>query len=119
MLRIYLLGSFRLFYKDEPLKFSALPKTLPLWAYLLLNPAPVARDQLASALWPDIDSNEARAKLRRHLHDLRRALPRRGRANRGSWLTTAPFNGIRLPRPGLTWPPLNTMSQTPPGWLQP
>jgi predicted ATPase/DNA-binding SARP family transcriptional activator len=75
MLRIYLLGSFQVLAEDEPLKFSTLPKTLPLWAYLLLNPAPIARDQLAALFWPASEPVDARSKLRRHLHDLRRALP--------------------------------------------
>lgn len=39
MLQIYLFGSLRLLYNDQPLKFAALPKTLPLFAYLLLNRA--------------------------------------------------------------------------------
>jgi predicted ATPase/DNA-binding SARP family transcriptional activator len=75
MLQIYLLGSFRLSHADEPLKFATLPKTLPLWAYLLLETRAVPRDQLAYTLWPDVGEAEARSNLRRHLHDLRRALP--------------------------------------------
>jgi predicted ATPase/DNA-binding SARP family transcriptional activator len=76
MLRIHLFGALRLFDNEQPLKFSSLPKTLPLWAYLLLNPAPsTPRDQLAYTLWPDVSEAEARGNLRRHLHDLRRALP--------------------------------------------
>ena len=75
MLRIYLLGPLRLFDQETPRSFSALPKTLPLWAYLLLNPEPIARDRLANLLWPERSQAEARANLRRHLHDLRQALP--------------------------------------------
>ncbi len=76
MLRIYLLGAFRLLYQDQPLKFSALPKTLPLWTQLLLNRGKaMPRRQLAYTLWPDANEAEARSNLRRHLYELRRVLP--------------------------------------------
>ncbi len=76
MLRIHLLGSLRLFYQDRPLKFSALPKTLPLWTYLLLyRDKAVPRQMLAYTLWPDGNEAEARSNLRRHLYELRRVLP--------------------------------------------
>lgn len=76
MLRIHFFGSLRLFHDEQPLKFSALPKTLPLLAHLLLQRnAPTARDHLAFTLWPDGAEADARSNLRRHLHDLRRALP--------------------------------------------
>ena len=76
MLKIHLLGNLRLFESERAQKFSGLPKTLPLYAYLLLNRAvPVPREQLAFTLWPDDKEEDAKAKLRRHLHDLRRALP--------------------------------------------
>ncbi len=76
VLRIYLLGQPRFDFNGQPLKFSVLPKTLPLCAYLLLHRAqPVARDTVAFTLWPDRPETGARANLRRHLHDLRRALP--------------------------------------------
>lgn len=71
-----LLGGFRLLVDGQPYKFSALPKTTPLLTYLLLNAtAPAARDHIAYTLWPDMGESEARSNLRRHLHDLRRALP--------------------------------------------
>jgi predicted ATPase/DNA-binding SARP family transcriptional activator len=76
MLFIHLFGELQLFDDDQPWKFSAPPKTLPLWAYLLLrrhNPLP--RNRLASTLWPEAAEAEARANLRRHLNYLRRALP--------------------------------------------
>lgn len=76
MLRIHLFSSLRLFYQDQPLKFSALPKTLPLWSYLLLNRKQVwPRPLLAYTLWPDVNEAEARSNLRRHLYELRRVLP--------------------------------------------
>ncbi|MEZ4769136.1 MAG: BTAD domain-containing putative transcriptional regulator [Caldilineales bacterium] len=76
MLRIHLFGYLRLFFDDRALTFVALPRALPLWAYLLLNRGqPVAREALAFTLWPDSTEAQARGSLRRHLYDLRRALP--------------------------------------------
>lgn len=76
MIQISLLGGFRLLVDGQPYKLSALPKSTPLLAYLLLHAAaPVARDQIAYTLWPDEAEGQARSNLRRHLHDLRRAFP--------------------------------------------
>jgi len=76
VLRICLLGQPRFEFNGQPLKFAALPKTLPLCGYLLLHRAqPVSRDTVAFTLWPDRPESGARANLRRHLHDLRRVLP--------------------------------------------
>ncbi len=76
MLYIHLLGHLRLYQDDHPLPFRGLPKTLPLWACLLLNRAgPIPRSTLAYLLWPDDPEGTARSKLRRHLYDLERALP--------------------------------------------
>ena len=76
MLHIHLFGHLRLFLDGRPQKFSALPKTIPLLAYLILHrQAHVPRDTLAYTLWPDVPETEARANLRRHLHELRRNLP--------------------------------------------
>jgi DNA-binding SARP family transcriptional activator len=76
MLYIHLFGHLRLFGDNQPLKFSARPKVLPLWAYLLLNRAkPVPRDALAYLLWPDVLEDAARTNLRRHLYELRHVLP--------------------------------------------
>lgn len=76
MLYVHLFGYLRVFDDERPLQFVALPKTLPLWAYLLLNRTrPVPRDTLAYLLWPDTPESVARANLRRHLHELRQALP--------------------------------------------
>lgn len=110
MLYIHLLGHLRLFIDEQPLQFSALPKTLPMWAYLLLNRAnPLPRDTLAFLLWPDTSEQAARANLRRHLYDLRRVLPspspehpwllsRAGtlqwNPNAGYWLDVAEFERL-------------------------
>jgi len=76
MLRIKLLGPLRLEYDGVAHRFAALPKTLPLLAYLLLNrTAPLPRSTVAFTLWPDLDEEGARSNLRRHLYELRRTLP--------------------------------------------
>jgi predicted ATPase/DNA-binding SARP family transcriptional activator len=76
MLHIHLFGHLRLLDDRQPLGFDARPKALPLLAYLLLNRArPTPRETLAFLLWPDTPEDTARANLRRHLYDLRRALP--------------------------------------------
>ncbi|NUM44180.1 MAG: tetratricopeptide repeat protein [Anaerolineales bacterium] len=97
LLHIHLFGNLRLVYGAKALPFNALPKTLPLFAYLLLNRGPIPRDALAFTFWPDVDESEARANLRRHLYDLRRVLPesaeewvtREGQTLR--WNTDAPY----------------------------
>ncbi len=76
MLRIHLFGQPRFLADGQPFRLAAPPKTLPLWAYLLLHASqPIGRDTLAFALWPDESEANARANLRRHLHHLQRALP--------------------------------------------
>src|SRR5438270_13665665 len=75
-LHIYLFGQPHVSYDAQPLPFVALPKTWPLWAYLLLHrAAPVPRQTLACTLWPDDPEERGRANLRRHLHALRHILP--------------------------------------------
>lgn len=75
-LAIYLLGALRIVQHQRPLRFTALPRTASLLAYLLLHrAAPLTRAALAFTLWPDVPEETARANLRRHLYDLRRALP--------------------------------------------
>jgi predicted ATPase/DNA-binding SARP family transcriptional activator/Tfp pilus assembly protein PilF len=76
MLHIHLFGYLRLLREGQPYRFRGLPKSAALLAYLLLHrDHPVARDHLAYLLWDDVPESEARANLRRHLHDLLRALP--------------------------------------------
>ncbi|NJN55452.1 MAG: hypothetical protein HC804_12275, partial [Anaerolineae bacterium] len=76
MLQIHLFGHLRLLVDGQPHRFSTLPKTPLLLAYLLLHrDTAVPRDHLAYLLWDDVPEGESRANLRRHLHDLRRALP--------------------------------------------
>jgi predicted ATPase/DNA-binding SARP family transcriptional activator len=75
-LRIFLLGTLRLQWNEQPHKFSGLPKISSLLAFLLLHRThPLEREQVAFTLWADDSESNARANLRRHLHDLKRALP--------------------------------------------
>ena len=76
MLRIHLFGQLRVLDDDTPIRLVAPPKTVPLFAYLLLHrEVPVPRDSVAYALWPDEPEAEARTKVRRHLYHLQRTLP--------------------------------------------
>jgi DNA-binding SARP family transcriptional activator len=73
---VHLLGQPRLLLHAQPVKFAAPPRALPLLAYLPLNRSQaVERQQAAFALWPDDTEAAAWANLRRHLHQLQRALP--------------------------------------------
>ena len=75
-LHIHLFGQLRLFWDERPYPFKALPKVEPILAYLLLNQdTPTLRDSFAFKLWPNVDEKQAKGRLRRHLYDLRRALP--------------------------------------------
>ncbi|GAC1304695.1 MAG: hypothetical protein NVSMB19_15690 [Vulcanimicrobiaceae bacterium] len=75
-----MLGSFRVFGGDAPLRFGAPPRTVPLLAYLAINRAnSLPRETVAGTLWPDSDEESARGNLRRHLHYLSRALPQSDR----------------------------------------
>ncbi|MCB8943197.1 MAG: hypothetical protein H6658_05535 [Ardenticatenaceae bacterium] len=75
-LHIHLFGQLRLFWDERPYPFKALPKAEPLLAYLLLHPqTPTQRHSLAFKLWPDATEKQAKGRLRRHLYNLRHALP--------------------------------------------
>ncbi len=76
MLHIHLFGYLRLINDGQPFPFRGLPKTISLLSYLLLKrKTAVSREHLAYFLWDDVSEDEARANLRRHLHDLIRRLP--------------------------------------------
>ena len=76
MLRIRFFGHLKLDWCGTPHPFAALPKTLPLFAFLLLNRGTdLQRDMVAAQLWPDVTEKTARGNLRRHLYELRRVLP--------------------------------------------
>ena len=68
---IRLLGEPQFRYGDQPVSFGAPARALELLAYLLLHrEAPIARERVASALWPDATDDEARTDLRRHAYYL-------------------------------------------------
>ena len=76
MLHIHLLGHLRVTWNGEVVRFGGLPRTLPLWALLLLNyRQPLGRERLAYTLWPESSESQALANLRRHLYDLKQTLP--------------------------------------------
>ncbi len=76
LLRIQLFDHLQASVDDRPLPLKFPPRTVPLWAYLLLQHGQaVKRLTLAIMLWPDAPEAEARANLRRHLHQLQRSLP--------------------------------------------
>lgn len=75
-LQIYLLGQLRMFVGERPFPFKSLPRVKTLLAYLLLHPDnPIARHKLAFMLWPDVPETKAKSRLRRHIYELRQALP--------------------------------------------
>jgi DNA-binding SARP family transcriptional activator len=76
LLEIRLFGEPVLTFEGAPWRFAPPPRTVPLLAYLALRPGtPVTRARLAALLWPDDPEEDARGKLRRHLHQLQKALP--------------------------------------------
>lgn len=76
MLRVRLFGEGSVDTGDGPRPVDALPKALPLLAYLLIErERPIPRDRMAFDLWPDHDEESALANLRRHLFRLRKMLP--------------------------------------------
>src|SRR5450755_3494692 len=66
--RIHLFGRPHLTEDEAPLKFKAPARALSLLTYLFVHgSAPLSRDAVAFALWPDDIESDARANLRRHL----------------------------------------------------
>jgi DNA-binding SARP family transcriptional activator/tetratricopeptide (TPR) repeat protein len=76
VLRIALLGEPHFSFRGEPYRFEALPRAMPLLAYLILKRAhPESVDAVATLLWPEDRESDARVKLRRHVSVLQAALP--------------------------------------------
>ncbi|MFN8454180.1 MAG: BTAD domain-containing putative transcriptional regulator [Anaerolineae bacterium] len=76
MLKLYLLGGFRLLADDTPVTALNTPRLQALLAYLALHRhAPQPRAHLAFLFWPDSSEAQARTNLRYLLHQLRQALP--------------------------------------------
>ncbi len=74
-LRIHLLGGFQFEDDAETPPALAQPRLQNLLAYLILHrEAPVSRQQLAFALWPDSTEEQAHSNLRNLLHRLRAVL---------------------------------------------
>jgi DNA-binding SARP family transcriptional activator len=76
-LRVHLFGQPRFFVGDAPFKLAGSPKVLGVLAYLLLHREhPVSRESVAFTFWPDDAEETALTNLRRHLNQLKNALPR-------------------------------------------
>jgi tetratricopeptide (TPR) repeat protein len=71
--KLYLFGRPRLEQNGDPLPLER-GKALALLAFLTLHRQPLARNQLASLLWPESDQSAARANLRTALAALKRVL---------------------------------------------
>lgn len=75
LLSVRLLGEVQLRSGDTPLPPLESARAESLLAYLLVHrDAPVTRQCIAFALWPDSTEAQARTNLRHVLHNLRRAL---------------------------------------------
>ena len=75
-LHIYLLGDFLACADNIPLTTLNVPRVQALLAYLALKRnAPQPRQRLAFLFWPDSTEAQARANLRKLLHQLQQALP--------------------------------------------
>jgi predicted ATPase/DNA-binding SARP family transcriptional activator len=75
-LRLKLFGHLEISDEAAAIVSSLRPRARRLLAYLLLHRrAPLARERIAFALWPDSSEPEALGTLRRALSDLRAALP--------------------------------------------
>ena len=76
VLKVYLLGSFRLLYGEAVVTAINTPRLQSLLAYLVLHRhAPPPRSHLAFLFWPDSTEAQARTNLRYLIHQLRHALP--------------------------------------------
>lgn len=76
-LHVQLLGSPRI-VNGTPRSETRLPaQTLLLFAMLVSRKNEILdREEIAFTLWPDYSESDARAALRRHLHNLQQALPK-------------------------------------------
>ncbi|HLJ65739.1 MAG TPA: response regulator [Chloroflexota bacterium] len=89
-LRVYALGSLRV-YLDDKVLFNESWRNKPaktIFKLLFTNRGKrYPKDVLAEELWPETDPDVAANRLRVAVHDLRKALGDRGRAERGtSWI---------------------------------
>lgn len=87
LLHFVLLGGLRVRWADTPIDLRLARQTLRLLAFLLIfRNRTHNREHAAFTLWPDETEADARAKLRRHLHLLSRALPE----SRTPWIVSTP-----------------------------
>lgn len=97
ILRIHLLGDFRLLWGDALLTGFYHPRQQALLAFLLLRRhAPQARHHLAFTFWPDSSEEQAHTNLRNLIFKVRRALPAPDRfltitTQTVQWRLDAPF----------------------------
>jgi len=76
ILRIHLLGDFRLLWGDELLPGFYYPRQQAFLAFLLLHrQAPQPRHHLAFTFWPDSSEEQAHTNLRNLLFKVRKVLP--------------------------------------------
>lgn len=73
LLRVYLLGGFRIERGSETIRCST-RKVESLFAYLILHPEPHAREKLAALFWGDATDEQARHSLRTALAAIRKEL---------------------------------------------
>ncbi|MEM9008918.1 MAG: AAA-like domain-containing protein [Cyanobacteria bacterium P01_F01_bin.86] len=75
-LQVRLFGKLSLNVDGTPLTGMTSERLQALLAFLLLHrEAPQSRQQLAVNLWPEVGDAEAKANLRRRLHELKQQLP--------------------------------------------
>jgi DNA-binding SARP family transcriptional activator len=75
-LHIRLFGRLEVVYGGSRRPFTPPPRARPLLGYLVLHAGEaLGRSSLAALFWPDEPDEDARANLRRHLHQIVRALP--------------------------------------------
>jgi DNA-binding SARP family transcriptional activator len=95
-LQIQLLGTFQVFYNNEPLTTISQARQRALLVYLLLHRhTPQSRRQLAFLFWPYSTETQAQANLRQLLHRLQRALP----AVFCNWMAKQCNGDLRRPSP--------------------
>lgn len=98
MLKIQLLGEFRLDYNGALLSTVSTQRLQSLLAYLLIHRgAPQPRQRVAFLLWSESEEAQARGNLRTLLHSLREALPDREQflsldGQNLQWKSDAPYS---------------------------
>lgn len=96
-LSIKLLGEFCLTYAGTAIATVNTERLQALLAYILLHrETPQPRQQIAVQLWPEVSDSDAKANLRRRLHDLRQVLPEADRflvveTKTVQWALDAPY----------------------------